>query len=439
MIETSIGDAILAWFGRKGISPETVIDFDISVAGDGAVVFPYGEEGNKLRYGIPTGERSFRWAKGVDPVLFNRRDLQKRNLFLCEGETDTMALRERLGDNPNTGVVGLPGIETWNLGMADDLSSTEKVWVVLDNDSDYKVAGRVDTAWRAIRQSLGRKAQRINLPRGINDLCEFFEDLGLDSLRLLVERQPRAGESRFKSLDLTQEPPEIRWLVQDMICMGDVHLVIGDPGIGKSWITMGLALAVAGKRAEYLGHQVATHGDVLYVDEENPEDLIFDRFAKLGVTKEAAGRIRFLSNVGFKLDKDPDGLIDEALEYSPALIVLDSLTRFHSQDENSAGGMAALFNDAIKPLARQTGAAVVLIHHTNKTDSTSGFKRARGSGDISASPDAGFDVREIGKGTLQITGYKSRRAAQSDPVFMSIVDTDDGVELLSMSGFNAAF
>lgn len=376
----------------------------------------------------------------MDPVLFNRRDLGKRRLFLCEGETDTMCLRGQIGDNPLVGVVGIPGIETWNEGMAQDLAQAEVVWVILDNDQDYKVAGRVDTAWRQIRLALGPKAKRIVLPGGVNDLCEFFGDYSLDSLRLLVDRQPRAGESRFKTLDLTVDPPEVKWIIQDMICAGDVHLLIGDPGIGKSWITMGMALAVASGRPEFLGHMVSNPGRVLYVDEENPEDLVFQRFAKLGLTRDSAQNIRFLSNLGIRLDKDPDALLDEAIDYEPSLIVLDSLTRFHTGNENAAGEMAALFNLAIKPLARTTGAALVLIHHTNKSDSANGFRRARGSGDITASPDAGFDVKQMSEGQLAIHNYKSRRAAQRDSIFLSIVDrADGGVELLGMSGFTEVF
>lgn len=74
------------------------------------------------------------------------------------------------------------------------------------------------------------------------------------------------------------------------------------------------------------------------------------------------------------------------------LIALDSLTRIHTQDENAAGAMSALHNDGIKPLARDTGAAVIIIHHTNKGQG-SAYTRARGSTDIVYAMDAGIDVR----------------------------------------------
>lgn len=433
-------DPIIRWFDEKGISVETIGDFGVYIDDEGAVCFPYGEYGTKRRFGVPTGTRSFRWSKGVDPQLFNLRDSLKPNIFLVEGETDTMRLRQEIGDNPDVGVVGLPGIETWRSDMAEHLHSAQRVWVILDNDQDYGVAGRVDNAWRQIRSDLGPKAKRIYLPKTINDVCEFFEDYDMDALRTIVQRQPKPGESRFKTLDLTLEPPPVHWIVENLICKGDIHLLIGEPGIGKSWLTMGLALAVAGEASDFLGFPVSEHGRVLYLDEENPEDLIYNRMNKLGMSEFAAKNIRYLNNVGVRLDKQADDVIEEALDFEPTLVVLDSLTRFHTEDENHAGSMAGLFHNAIKPLARETGAGVVLIHHANKTDSNSSYKRSRGSGDIPASVDAGYDVREVGENSLAVANFKSRRQAQGNTFYVSIVDNSSGgVDLLGGSTQSVPF
>lgn len=439
--KTGVTTEVLAWFEKKGISAETVFDFGVYVDAEGAVCFPYGDYGTKRRFGVPTGDRSFRWSKGVDPQLFNLRDAMKPNLFLVEGETDTMRLRQEIGENEAVGVIGLPGIETWADYMGAHFANAERVWVILDNDLDYQVAGRVDNAWRSIRTSIGAKAKRVHLPRGTNDVCEFFEDYDMDALRLLVERQPKPGESRFKPLDLTADPPPVRWLVDGMICHGDIHLLIGEPGIGKSWITMALALAIADpERTKFLNRDVTEHGRVLYLDEENPEDLIYNRLHKLGLTRSVASNIRYLNNLGLRLDKQGDELVEEALDFQPTLIVLDSLTRFHTEDENHAGAMAGLFSNAIKPLARDTGAAVVLIHHANKTDSNSSYKRSRGSGDITASVDAGYDVREVGENSLAVANFKSRRSAQGDTMYVTIKDTgEQSVELVGGSTQDVPF
>jgi hypothetical protein len=38
-----------------------------------------------------------------------------------------------------------------------------------------------------------------------------------------------------------------------------------------------------------------------------------------------SGKLRYLWNLGIKLDRDPDTLLDEGLEFKPKLFVLDSL------------------------------------------------------------------------------------------------------------------
>lgn len=438
--EDDIGlGTVLAWFAAKGIEPETVGHFNIQVGKDKGVIFPY-DGVDKIRYGIPTGTRSFRWEKHVSPMLFNRKEAGKSVVFLCEGETDTMRLWQALRAHDNdAGVVGLPGINTWNADMARDLAGADNVYVVLDNEADYNIARRVDEAYREIHRSLGAKARRITLPRGYNDICDFFLDHSYESFQLLVERVPQPGESRFRTLDLTQEPPMPTWVIENFICKGDLHLLIGEPNIGKSWITMAMSVAIAKGAPDFLGYKIPSPGRILYFDEENPEDLVFHRFIKLGLDKASADNIRYVSNYGLRLDHDPQIALDEALDYQPSLIVLDSLTRYHGEDENSAGAMADLFNSAIKPLARETGAAVIVIHHVNKSDSSSSFKRARGSGDITAFPDAGFDVSEV-PGGLAIKNFKSRREAQSKTRYISIVDTPDGgVELLSIAGISGVF
>jgi len=201
---------------------------------------------------------------------------------------------------------------------------------------------------------------------------------------------------------------------------------MGDPNLGKSWLTMDLALAIAQGNRDWIGRTVFEKGRVLYIDEENPEDLIYDRLIKLGMTRDDAKNIRYINNAGIRLDRNVDELIDEALEFDPVLIVIDAMRRIHTGDENSAGEMNKLFNDSIKPLARDTGAAVLMIHHANKSDTNSSFKRTAGSGDIGAGVDWGFDVRGVGIGTLSLAVYKSRRKPVGDVITVQIQDTPEG-------------
>jgi hypothetical protein len=424
-------DAAAEWFlNERGITKDTLREFGVTVRADGAIILPY-PNGNKVRLGIPHGERKFFFDSGVKPGLFHEQDATNKHVFLVEGETDTMRLwqecrvpGEIVGGQP--GVVGLSGIDTWQDSFADRFAGADRVYVVLDNDADYNVQARVDNSWRSIRAALGPKARRIRLPSDVKDVCEYFALYDLETLWMIVSNAVSLpGASRWKPLDLTSPPPPVKWLVNNLICRGDIHLEMGEPGIGKSWLTMDMCLAVAQGRP-WLGHEVMEAGRVLYVDEENPPDLIFNRLNRLGMTPEDAKNIRYLNNQGILLDKDPDALVDEALEFQPHLIVLDSLTRFHAGDEDKAGSMATLYNTALKPLARETDAAVMLLHHAGKTEANSSYRRSRGSGEIIANADAGFDVRQAGINQLTIAQFKSRRRQAGDLIHVSITDTPEG-------------
>jgi RecA-family ATPase len=224
-------------------------------------------------------------------------------------------------------------------------------------------------------------------------------------------------------------PPEYEWLVKGLICKGDTSLIVGEPNVGKSWISLSLAVAMADNRNTWVGHEVTNHGRVLYIDEENPHDVVYHRLKQLGATN--LDNLRYLHRQGVRLDRNFDKLLDEAITYEPSMIVLDSLTRFHTKDENNAGEMASLFNDSINVLCRETGAAVIILHHTNKSDSTSSYVRTRGSSDIGAAVDCGIEARKTGPNKFNLVHFKSRRTQAGGLTKVEICDTIDGqVDLL---------
>ena len=427
---------MLEWLKQeRGISDRAIEHFGVHEDPAGVAVFPYaGAE--KRRWIDENGKRHFTFTKGLNPSLFGR-EASYPTVFLCEGETDTLRLWSELDKEAveGVGVVGIAGIQTWLDSFASEFDGAEVVYVVLDNDADYATANIVDKTWRSIRRALGKKARRIRLPDGVKDLCEFFDAYDLDALRLLTDRSEEGGALwHYTALDLSVDPSPPDWLVDELICKGDLTMMIGEPGIGKSWLSMSLSVAIAEGQTSWLGRKMDPgNGRVLYVDEENPEALIPHRLRLLGLSDEGVKNIRYLHRQGVRLDKRPELLLDEALDWEPTLIVLDSLTRLHTKDENNAGEVAGLFNDGINPLARETGATTLVLHHVNKGESTSSFSRSRGSGDLSASIDSGLDIREADAvGGLNVVQYKSRWIAEGQVIRCAITDVpDDGVRIVA--------
>lgn len=407
------------WFKyNKGIEPETLEAFGVRSDDDYEwVVFPY-PNGEKKRY-IGPGKRMFASDKGVRLGMFHGPTTNTPYCFLVEGETDTM----RLWQEGITTVYGIPGAYSLKQDDADILARFETVYVILDNDADYNTAAKIEKAWGVIRGLLGSKAKRIILPDDVKDVVEFFDSYTKDTFTSLV-RDCNSGNFNYNALDLTLPPPEYEWIVDGMIAKGDTTLLVGEPNVGKSWITLSLAVALANGDNKWINWDLNHHGKVLYVDEENPHDVVYHRLKQLGANN--FDNLRYLHRQGVRLDKRFDRFLDDAISYQPSLVVLDSLTRLHTQDENNAGAMAALFNDSINVLTKETGAAIIVLHHTNKGDSNSSYVRTRGSSDIGAAVDCGLEARAEAPGRFRLVHFKSRRKQAGGVTHLEIKDQPDG-------------
>lgn len=442
-VTPQVTDVHAQWFIReRGITSATLSAFGVYSQPDGAVVLPY-PHGPKLRYGLPTGERKFRYPNGAPVDLFMAAGEQLGSrVLLCEGETDTMRLWQELheaGHGDRYTVAGLGGVNAWNEPIARKLREAEWVRVFLDYDEAVKGDGytssQVDQAWKRIRRSLGVKAARIHLDAsGCKDLCEFFQRFSLSDMKGLVERQPVFNYPGMQFQN--HVPVRVDWLIDGLIGKGDRVMMIGDPGGGKSWLAMALTVAIAqagvGVDSRWLGIRPSiTTGRVLYVDEENPESEIYRRLQLLGLSDEAAVNVRYLSQVGVRLDEEPDKLLDDVIALRPDVVVVDSLARIHGRDEQNAGDMGRLFRDGITPLARESGAAVLALHHKTKPQKgeVSGFSAARGSGDLTASIDQGLDVRKGEHGTITIEHYKARRSLPHPKIHAVISDENGKVRV----------
>lgn len=419
---------IRAFFNNeRGINDETLAAFGVEFPELDVAHLPY-TSGIKGRRHDDEGKRHFFFVEGNAAGLYLSPSGNDSGIaFLTEGESDAMRLWQELqADGVDARVAALSGINGWRTELADAFDGIETVYVVLDNEPDYKVASIVDQTWRAIRRDLGGRAVRLLLPESpvpVKDVCEFFDNYDLSILRSIAAETADVP-LYYKSLDLTKPAPPTDWLVRNFLAQGDRSVWGGEPEVGKSWLLMDLAVAVATGRGQFLGKEVMHSGRVLYIDEENPEDVARQRLERLGLPKDNTN-IRFLHQQGVRLDKHPERIIDEAVAWAPVLIAVDSLSRVHTGDENSAAHIVQLFNDGFNPMAHETGASLVILHHVNKSDSTSAFGRLRGSSDIVGVIDQGYDIAKSGQ-HIHIKSFKSRRLAAGAMTAAQIVDTPDG-------------
>lgn len=241
-----------------------------------------------------------------------------------------------------------------------------------------------------------REAERDELRR-LLDPATANPDPSPDERRILTWDQiPGVRELR---------PQRVEWLVDGMVPRGGVTLLAGESGTGKTWLGLLLAAGVAGG-ATFLGRN-CHRADVLYLDRENPESLIFERAQLLGLDT-ASPNLKLWG--GWAAEPPPligdTRLLQLAAERRP-LILVDSLIRFHEMDENSATAMATVMNE-LRRLAF-AGASVVVLHHKPKGDTS----QYRGSSDIRAAVDVAFGIRrESDTDLVKFACFKNRLAAE---------------------------
>lgn len=185
--------------------------------------------------------------------------------------------------------------------------------------------------------------------------------------------------------DYKECPPPARFIIDNLASVGDVSMLNGGSGIGKTMLALLAAVSVANGR-KFLGLSVE-QGDVVFINPEMREETIIHRVWKLSeaLSLPTNAPVYFFNTAGFSigLDEIRTNVYSQclALGIEPKLIVADSLYLSNAGDENSAGDMTKNMRE-LQGLTIDLNAALLFIHHTSK-GSQSGkdiLDQASGSG-----------------------------------------------------------
>lgn len=167
----------------------------------------------------------------------------------------------------------------------------------------------------------------------------------------------------------------IHWLEAGRIAMGKVNMIAGDPGLGKSFMTM--ELAARASRGE-IGSSMARV--VVMSAEDDPCDTIAPRLRNMaanlnnihfieGIRREPGGSIDLLT-----LDRDMERFEEMIEDLAPvSLIVIDPISAYMGKADSNNNAEVRAVLARLSTLAARTGAAVVCVTHLNK-DNGSGRK-----------------------------------------------------------------
>jgi RecA-family ATPase len=198
-----------------------------------------------------------------------------------------------------------------------------------------------------------------------------------------VDFDPFAIDETFDAGSIPRRP----WQVRRLLMLGQVTLLVSPGGVAKSTFAIHVGVATALGRGDMIpGYSLVEQGNVLVLNSEDDTDEMKRRLAGVLTHYEIApadltGKLFFSSMFGkfpqlahydAKSGQTTESeLLDELCafvkEKNIKVVVIDPLVGFHDAPENDNGAMekVAMY---LRKIARETDAAVLVAHHTRKTN-----------------------------------------------------------------------
>lgn len=213
------------------------------------------------------------------------------------------------------------------------------------------------------------------------------------------------------------QPPQIFTLDQ-LIVQGSLVTLIGPPGGGKTWAGLDMVVCVA--KGENFGDIAVTQTGVLIIDEESGSSRLKQRILKVanGHGIKATDRLPLYfitrANTDFAGDNDAKELIATIRKLGVGLVLIDALVDVMvGCDENSVKETQPVLK-RIRKVAEETGATIILLHHTGKNKGQSGETTYRGSTAIKGEVDLMIKIVSKENGILKFTTDKERDIAHRE-------------------------
>lgn len=250
-------------------------------------------------------------------------------------------------------------------------------WTGGDNDDDY-----IDTTWRSIGPPYGIGAGWIY------DQARITSGGAFHVAPLIWHERPELPLKTIPRERLLSDTTPQRWVVDEWIPHGQTTLLSGDGGVGKSLISLQLAVDRALGR-DWMGKKTEP-GASLFLTAEDEEDEIKRRLRSICLRQgadlaEVLDRLEVISLHGedavLATPHLKDGMLRPTTLYTrlmdtieilkPTLVILDTQADLFGGDENKRMH-ARQFIGLCQRMALERGCAVVLLAHPSVAGLSSG-------------------------------------------------------------------
>ncbi len=227
------------------------------------------------------------------------------------------------------------------------------------------------------------------------DLVRIAQSIhGAELRRRGPQQEPEPMRFRLRpAIELMNLPP-VEWLIDGRLTRGGFSCVFGAPGSGKTFLALDMGLCVA--TGEHWDICTVVQGDVVYVAAEGSGG-IGQRLRAWCDHRTAEPPTRFFGvtesvNLLEQSEVTQFILAIKSQSERPELVMVDTLAMcIPGGDENSSLDVG-LAIACVKRIQRETGAHVMLIHHSSKGDPL----KERGSGSLKAAVDTMIAVQDEG-------------------------------------------
>ena len=179
----------------------------------------------------------------------------------------------------------------------------------------------------------------------------------------------------------------VRYVVPGYVAEG-ITLLAGAPKIGKSWMAMGLCVAVASGEPAF-GSIPVEQGDVLYLALEDNERRLQKRLSQMGIATPPH-RLTLVTQW-------PDmnnGCVTEidlwiASVQRPLMIVIDVLNKVRAPSSGREPQYEADYRalTGLHAVAADRGIAIIVLHHTRKQEADDPFDQISGTRGLTGAAD----------------------------------------------------
>jgi putative DNA primase/helicase len=205
-----------------------------------------------------------------------------------------------------------------------------------------------------------------------------------------------------RASDIQAKP--IHWLWPNRIARGKVSMIAGNPGLGKSQVTVSMAAVVSTGSAWPVERTRCERGNVIVLSaEDDAEDTIVPR---LEAARADLSRVYILGAVvesyqadggevvrAFNLKTDLTRLGALLAEIgNVAMVIIDPVTAYLGDTNSHNNAEIRVLLAPLSDLAAKHGAAVVCVSHLNKSVGAEALMRVTGSTAFVAAARAAFIV-----------------------------------------------